>query len=264
VATSGSLLRAPRCRSKSVPADDELSGIEFLNESEERSRSPVWKFAKDAIAAMSTLVPPAGMFLGAIENALDRHEASNRAELLSALVERVQKHSAVLDELIGKSEPHDHFFTDKFPGLVVEAARRADTVRSKERIRRFAAILAHSLEVGPRDGADYVEEMLRIANDLSDWDVQVLDSAWNEFLVQRQDTPIHLIRANRMESDVDVAARVWVKMHSSVPSGELPSIGAKLQSFGLMSRIEGKTGEENSFQVLERGRRFIEYICSGA
>ena len=236
-----------------VPADDELSAIKFLNESEERSRSPVWKFAKDAIAAISAVIPPAGLFLGAIDNALDRRAAKNRAELLSALVERVQKDSAALNERIEKSDPHSRFFRDEFPGLVVEAARRAETVRSMERIRRFAAILTHALQVGPQDGADYVEEMLRIATELSDWDVKVLDSALTEFPRQK---------GSLREADSVIAARAWLRMKSGVSGDELASIGAKLQSFGLMTRIEGQTGDMSSYRVLERGKRFIEYIRS--
>jgi len=245
-----------------VPADDELSAIEFLNDSEERSRSPVWKCAKDTIAAIGAILAPAGLVLGSIQNTLDHRAASNRAELFSALMERVRRNSAVLDDLVANSGAHSRFFTDEFPDLVVEAARRCETVRTKERIKHFAAILAHSLEVGPKDGADYVEEMLRIANDLSDWDVKVLATASSEFHVQLQRTPISTIRAQKLETDVVVAARAWTKMDTGVSADELPSIGAKLQSFGLMSRIEGQTGEQNSFQVLERGRRFIEYIRS--
>jgi hypothetical protein len=240
---------------REVPSDDDLSAIQFLNENEERSRSPIWKFAKDAIALISEVLPPAGIFLGAIENKLDRREASNRAELISALVERVRKHSQTLDELIAKSETHSRFFTDEFPGLVVEAARRSETVRSKERIRRFAAILTHSLEVGPQDGADYVEEMLWIATELSDQDVKVLDTASREFVRERAKTP---------EADTIISARAWLQMRSGIAGDELASIGAKLQSFGLTSRIEGHTVDMNSYRVLDRGRRFIEYILGDA
>jgi hypothetical protein len=133
----------------------------------------------------------------------------------------------------------------------VEAARRCEAVRSKERIKRFAAILAHSLEVGPKDGADYVEEMLRIATELSDWDVKVLDCALTAFARHRAETP---------EADSVIAARAWIQMRSGLSGDELASVGAKLQSFGLTSRIEGQTGEQNSYRVLERGKRFIEYI----
>jgi hypothetical protein len=56
--------------------------------------------------------------------------------------------------------------------------------------------------------------------------------------------------------------QTWSKMNTGVSYRELPSIGAKLQSFGLVIRIEGQAGAANSFQVLERGRRFIEYIRS--
>jgi len=65
-----------------VPSDDELSAIEFLNENEERSRPLVSKLARDAIALISVIVPPAGIFVRAIENTLDRREALNLAAAL--------------------------------------------------------------------------------------------------------------------------------------------------------------------------------------
>ncbi len=156
--------------SRKVPSDDELSAIQFQNDSEERSRSPVGKFAKDAVAAVSVILPATGAVLGSVVNMLDRREASNRQELLSALLKRVQDNSTVLVRLTTESEDHARFFKEEFPGLVAVAVRRAETVRSTARIRRFAAILTHSLDVGPKDGADYVEEMLRIATELSNWE----------------------------------------------------------------------------------------------
>jgi hypothetical protein len=63
-----------------------------------------------------------------------------------------------------------------------------------------------------------------------------------------------------LESDVVVAARAWFTMKTGVLGDELASVGAKLQSFGLASRIEGHTGDSNSYRVLIRGRRFIDYV----
>jgi hypothetical protein len=240
---------------RKVPSDDELSAIQFLNESEERGRSPVGRFAKDTVAAVSAILPGTEIVLGPIVSMLDRREALNREELLSALLKRVRDNSSVLVRLTTQSEDHARFFKEEFPGLVVEAVRRAETVRSTDRIGRFAAILSHSLEVGPKDGADYVEEMLRIATELSDWDVKVLDAALRQFVQERAQTP---------EAENAIAARAWLQMKSGISGDELASMGAKLQSFGLTTRIEGITGDTNSYRVLERGRRFIEYIRSGA
>jgi hypothetical protein len=47
-----------------MPVDDPLSSIQYLNESDERSRSPLWRYAKDAIALISAVVPPLAMSLG--------------------------------------------------------------------------------------------------------------------------------------------------------------------------------------------------------
>ena len=87
-----------------MPSNDELSAIKFLNDSEERSsRRLATKVAKDAVAAVSAILPGTGIALGAIVNMLDRREASNREELLSAMLERVQEHSSVLVRLTAQS-----------------------------------------------------------------------------------------------------------------------------------------------------------------
>jgi hypothetical protein len=79
-----------------VAIDDQISAIRFLNESDERNRSPVWKSAKDVINLITVAVPAAGVFLSSIENALDRREASNRAELVSAIAERTQNNTRAI------------------------------------------------------------------------------------------------------------------------------------------------------------------------
>jgi hypothetical protein len=234
-----------------VPSDDELSQIQFLNESEERTRSPVSQYSKEVISLIGEFVPLLGQFLGGINGALDRRAASNRAELLSALMKRVQDHTTTLKQLVAESEDHLRFFREEFPGLVEEAARRAQIVRSQDRVRRFASILIHALEVGPRDGADFVEEMLRIATELSDQDVKILGLALRAFDDHKARMP---------SSDSVVAANAWLDMKSGVSHDELESTGAKLQSFGLASRVQRQTGERNTYRVLERGRRFVDYI----
>jgi len=235
-----------------MSVDDELSAIKSLNDSEERNRSPVANYAKDAIAAIGVVVPPLGAALGVIANALDRREASNREELVSALLKKVREHSGILARLTAQSEEHARFSKEEFPGLVVEGLRRAESVRSIKRIQRFAAVLASSLQVGPRDGADFVEEMLRIANELSDVDVKVLSLASEAFSKQRE--------MGTQEADTVLAARAWTTMTTGITGDELASVGEKLQSFGLVTRIQGHTGDFNSYRPLERGWRFIEYV----
>jgi hypothetical protein len=42
-------------------------------------------------------------------------------------------------------------------------------------------------------------------------------------------------------------------------SDERASIGAKLQSFGLVSRLQ-TNGPNPAYKVLRRGKRFLEYV----
>jgi len=58
--------------------------------------------------------------------------------------------------------------------LLLDAARKAEGTRDKERVKRIGLILAHAM-VGPRTvDADEVEELMRVATELSDCDTEFL------------------------------------------------------------------------------------------
>jgi hypothetical protein len=59
--------------------------------------------------------------------------------------------------------------------LVEDGLKKAEQTRAKERVQRIGQILANSLVRVPVPNADDVEEMMRIAMELSDSEVQSLD-----------------------------------------------------------------------------------------
>jgi hypothetical protein len=64
-----------------------------------------------------------------------------------------------------------------------------------------------------------------------------------------------------------VAERAWrrvpEKAKCKISEDELVTIGSKLESFGLATRVEtGQPWYAPVFRPLESGCRFIEYICS--
>jgi hypothetical protein len=86
--------------------------------------------------------------------------------------------------------------------------------------------------------------MLRIAVKLSDDDVRMLDMAQKEFDRQRAETPA---------GENQIATISWLQTRSGVTDlDERASIGAKLQSFGLVSRLQAN-GPNPAYKVLRRG-----------
>ncbi len=56
----------------------------------------------------------------------------------------------------------------------MDAARKAERTRSKERVKRIGLILASAVLETPLADADEAEEMMRIAMELSDRDLKYL------------------------------------------------------------------------------------------
>jgi hypothetical protein len=243
-----------------MPIDDPISALQALNASEERQHSPISKYAKQFLAAIKLFAPPGTEFtLAALEAAItwtDRREDQNRNEFIHVIAEETTRHRSQIDQLLAESENHRRFMADEMPRLVLDGLRRAEQASTKERIRRMARIVTNAVKVGPAKGADYIEELMKIAAELSDRDVLVLATAAEQFT--------HQERLRPRDARAAIAAGAWTSVQwqdkAGISADEVASIGARLQSFGLVSRIERITGDTNSYMVLERGRDFIAYI----
>jgi|SRR5581483_5458534 len=58
--------------------------------------------------------------------------------------------------------------------LLLDAARKAEATRSESRVRRIGLILANALIQSRPTDPDEVEEMMRVAMELSDRDIELL------------------------------------------------------------------------------------------
>jgi hypothetical protein len=137
--------------------------------------------------------------------------------------------------------------------------RRAEECRAKERVARLAQILSHAASTGARDGADLIEDMMAVATRLSELDVLVLQDAVVEYKAETS--------AHPQEAHYSVALRVWKripeKLNYPISNDALVTVGSKLESFGLVTKIEtGAPWDTSVFRPLEYGFRFIEYIRS--
>jgi hypothetical protein len=156
---------------------------------------------------------------------------------------------------------------DQMPGLVVDGLRRAEQTCATERVRRLGRVLVHAVEVGPRDGADYAEEMLRIAAELAEREIAVLNEMKRAYPLSingpENERYFRLTASGLFE-------RIKWRELGFLPQ-ELESICCKLQSFGLVGRVDvslvpyhSLEGQRRTYELLRKGWDFVEYIRTAA
>lgn len=192
-----------------------------------------------------------------LENLLSQRESENVEYLAAVLCEEVRR----LDRNALLKEDHLRWINREMPGLVLEAVRRAKDTRAKERIRRFASIIANALKTGPKNSPDLADEMLRIAADISDREIWAL-SVMCEIQGDRRNVDLE-------GPDMNQVNFFWKQIRDRdrlFRTAEIHSICSKLQSFGLViptTRNELEFGlEVVPYGVLPKGHDFLKYIKS--
>jgi hypothetical protein len=167
-----------------------------------------------------------------------------------------------------------------WPQLFLDAERRARETRGRERIARIAKILTAAAHTDPPPLPDKTEELIRVAAVLDDLDVRVLavlvdgqrrgftpgfgrvnEKAANHFW--RHGDSVHQGGSDGAEKGLGESA---VSKLVGISEGELQSVCAKLQSYGLVVPVE--RDRFINFQgtipyaVLARGFDFVDSIRS--
>lgn len=247
-----------------MSADDPVSALKALNESDERQRSPMWGFAKPFLDIAKLLF--GDQFSGAdavstVVNWADQRSQQNLKELVDVIASEMKYLGERLRNLSAANAEHKLFVANEMPGLILDAIRRTENIRSKVRIARLARILVHAAELGPKSNADYAEEMLRIAVELGERDVIVFRQ-----IVETQKAKInaHTGRVSQFEASLSWG---WVSaglQRRGFIESEVDSICAKLDSFGLVSRGERNVNitatSPTPYALLQKGLDFMEYI----
>ncbi len=255
-----------------MPIDDPMSALQAVNANDDRQRSPASRLVKPFLTIARLLVPPGiDVTLGGIQVAgewLSGREEENRQSLVDAIAEEMKYCESRIQQLISTSEDHRRFMADEMPGLVLDALRRSEQTRSKERISRLGHILGRAAEFGPRDGADHVEEMMRVALELTGREVALLRELFRAHPLKFSRQQQRYIHAS--------AASVWlgIQWHQfGFSEQDVESICGKLQSFGLVGTLDVNrwgpqqaplAGQRNGYELLQKGKDLIEYIRSEA
>lgn len=244
-----------------MPIDaNPIDALKHQFEMEDLSASPVTGRILQ-IASSIPLVSP----LDKIVEWLKKHLAVDAAErdrlMLETIAAEVVKHGEELQRT--RQIPTDRApeMSEEVLGpLLVDAARKAESTRAKERVRRIGLILANAvIETSPTD-ADEIEELMRVATELSDRDVELL----RELVRIEGDAVRTQGRIPRYDAHMRWEQGWW----GTQVLPELDSVFSKLESYGLVSRIAPPNNQnimsdyQNRYVLLPKGVRFVALIKS--
>jgi hypothetical protein len=240
-----------------MPIDDHpFDALERQFEMEDLTLSPVTK----RILKFASLMPLPWPFDKLVES-LTGHLAAGSVErmylMLKTCMDEVRKHDT---RGLRDAEPPEaaQAREEISKELLLDAARKAESTRAKARVKRIGLILANAIvEPKPTD-ADEVEEMMRVAMELSDRDIVFLGELTRieGSLLQTQD---HI---PRYEAHTRWELGFW----GNLVFPEADSVFSKLESYGLVARIPPPNNLnimadfQNRYVLLPKGARFVTLI----
>jgi hypothetical protein len=238
-----------------MPADDHpFDALEKQLEMEALSVSPVTK----VVLSVASHLPLKWPFNKAVEMLKVRLVAGSSERIglmLETCMSEVRKHESQIKELSEKKPPEEVRVREEISTeLLLDAARKAENTRAKERVRRIGIILANAVLQPTRTDADEAEEMMRIAMELSDRDVQLLGELVRIEGAMLQ-TQAHIPRYDAHHKWEEGFWRTRI-------DPEIDSVFSKLESYGLVVRIPPPNNlnimadYQNRYVLLKKGLRF--------
>jgi hypothetical protein len=232
---------------------DRTEAAEAIIENERRDESPALKYLEVVADFLpGPLGPAVKMF-----SRLNAKRIENLEYLHASMRDDVRDFKREVDEQAAK---HEAFYRDEIPALLIDGCQRAETLRMRSKIKRIANILVHALITGPDSSPETTEEMLRIAANLDDLDIEIL----------RQIVEIQKPKMSPGQDalGMNVVNPLWKDHRPAVAGlsgGDLTSICHKLESYGLITRVDKRSDkfgpDEPSppFGLLRKGVRFVDF-----
>jgi hypothetical protein len=124
-----------------------------------------------AVSKWKHIPPPVMVALNGIKKASDLDSQHKAKLMLDTFGDEIVKTDGRVDVLSDQVKAIKEEFAS---GLLLDAVRKASVTRDNERVKRIGLILAHGLPAQTPSEADEIEEMMRIAMELSDLDVSYL------------------------------------------------------------------------------------------
>ena len=250
------------CYAWPMPADEHpFDALEKQFQMEGLSVSPVTK----ALVSVASLLPLRWPLDAAVQWMKDHNAADSlerMALMLDTCMKEVRKHDVeirALRESLSRQGLEAKVEVSR--ALLLDAARKAEGTRSKERVRRIGIILANTIiEPKPPD-EDEAEEMMRVAMELTDRDIELLRE-----LIGVQGSLFEHGHVPRFQAHMAWEHASW----GTRIDPELDSVFSKLESFGLVARIPPPNNLnlyadfQNRYVLLTKGLRFEKLIRQAA
>jgi hypothetical protein len=237
--------------------DDPLDALDKQFENEERSTDPVLKRLID-LASVLPLPWQVDKIVQRIIGYLKADRLEKIELTINVIRDELRRHKGRLREIAtANKEDAERKFQEWLP-LVKDGVERAQRTRANERIVRIGTILAKSLVAIDSPKPDDVEEMMRIAMELSDREVELL-------------AEIVRVQVGMLDPSGRVPRyQAWQSWETgswgAVPNGQLESVFSKLESFGLVSRIAPPNNLTimadiaSRYSLLRKGVEFVGFV----
>lgn len=246
-----------------MPADDlPYDALKKQYKLEDASVSPVNRILSRWLAKVPTPAPFDKLFRGIKE----RHSEESMERivlLLETVMDELRRVTGMAETMYAAMAPEEvETRADAVRELMLDGARKAEETRSRDRVRRIGMILAGAVAAPGTIDADKVEEMMRVAMNLSDQDVGFLNE-----LVRIMGGAV----AARGRIERQNAYTIWESgSWGARIDPDLDSAFSKLESYGLVSRIAPPNNLnisadfQNRYALLRKGLEFTEMIKSAA
>lgn len=238
-----------------MPADDHpFDALKHQFEMEDLSVSPVTKAVVDLVSAIPVPYPFSKIIEG-LKECLAADSRERTRLMVETCMNEVRKHENETKQLHDKITAEE---VEVLRGLLLDAARKAEGTRAKERVRRVGLILANAVVESRPTDADAIEEMMRVVMELSDREIEFLREMVRieGVLLQTHD---HIPRYD--------AHQIWERgWWGNGVDPEIDSVFSKLESYGLVARIPPPNNLnimadfQNRYVLLPKGVRFASLI----
>jgi hypothetical protein len=243
--------------------DDPVKALKKHFELEAVSTSPIPEMLSKIASILLPLHYPWDKVAEGLKQFLGFDAAQKDRLLVDTIATEVSNHAERLER--GENIVADHevrLSPDVLIPLLVDGMRKAEQTRAAQRVRRIGRILTNAaFEVGPPE-ADEIEEMMRVAMELSDRDV--------DFLGELVRIEGRIVRAQG-RAERHSAYTIWEQGRwGTRVDPELDSVFSKLESYGLVARLAPPNNlnimadVQNRYVLLPKGLRFADLIKSRA
>jgi hypothetical protein len=242
--------------------DNPIKALKQQFEMEDLSSSPVTGKVIKIASELPIIPSPLDKIIAWLGKSMAKSAAERDHLLMETIAQEVVKHGEELERTKKAISDQETRMSEEVLGpLLLDAFRKAENTRAEDRVRRIGLILANAMiETAPKN-ADEIEEMMRVAMELSDRDIYFLKE-----LVKLEGRMLEgeLKRIPRHAAHVKWIEGPWGERVDP----ELDSVFNKLESYGLVSKIAPPNNfnimadYQNRFVLLPKGARFVALIKS--